>query len=89
MLFLKMIVRYEDNKENVEIAHSLGEYTERDLQQMVKESEILKLSLERLHSHKLLNTENVEDVTIEIQHHKEASVDYELLGQTHLELNKE
>lgn len=87
MLFLKMIVRYEDNKENVEIAHSLGEYTDRDLKQMVKNFKELKKTLEFLHSHKLLNTENVEDVTIEIQHHKEAS--YELLGQTHLELNKE
>lgn len=89
MLFLKMIVRYEDNKENVELLHGFGEYTDRDLKQMVRDSEILKLILERLHSHKLLNTENVEDVTIEIQHQKEASVDYELLGQLHLELNKE
>lgn len=89
MLFLKIIVRYEDNKENVELVHSLGEYTDRDLKQMVRDSKELKLTLELLHSHKLLNTENVEDVTIEIQHYKEASVDYELLGQIHLELNKE
>lgn len=89
MLFLTMIVRYEDNKENVEIAHSLDKYTKQALKQMERDSKELKKTLEFLHSHKLLNTENVEDVTIEIQHHKEASVDYELLGQTHLELNKE